>query len=669
MTTSFLFSGLRTYRWTDGSHRLYPEPRKSSTNRGTVTETVKDTNVYIPAMDLPFTATLFKPNSRLYVFFDGKDVTQYTQQEGKSIGDPIITSSIGDVKGTFHVPNNSQMKFVAGVKEFKLTDSPKNDDTETTYGSSYFTYMGDSDKTGSQDTGGTQYTNKSIDPLVQSFTVLDKGGIYLNGLNLYFLQKDPKYAILLQIREINEDKVSNSYLADSNSVIQPNMIAISGDGSVATQIRFSNPVYLQEGKEYGIYLVTNSPANIALATCEYGKTDSLNRLSTKDPRIGSIMKYLGSDAWLKDSTKGLKFDILKCKFDTTKIYTLSLDNTELGTKALLDNSLSITKDYNTITVTDPNHSFNVGSFVTISGLTPDTEIGNTGINTNDINGVHEIKSVTWNTYSFNTIIRSGTEVDIPVAKDSAIFGQNVVTDYDLQFDNILINNAQILLSDTTLNYSFKSISGQSLDGTEVPYVFDSSYSEISNQTNYTPSRVKKISSTYNEQYKNPGSAKSLQIKVQFKTNNENISPVVDKQNTNVALLENIINNQFDDELTTNNGKGIARYITKDINLAEQSNGLRVTFYANVQSNANVRVYYKTLPVDSTKSLSEVEWTEMTLDSTVGKANNSSTFDTYTYSVYNLPLFKAFKTKVLMDATDSTKPPLIRKYRAIAFQGQ
>ena len=72
-------------------------------------------------------------------------------------------------------------------------------------------------------------------------------------------------------------------------------------------------------------------------------------------------------------------------------------------------------------------------------------------------------------------------------------------------------------------------------------------------------------------------------------------------------------------------------------------------------------------MDATGTLADQPWVEMEADEGVKKVNDNSTFPEISYTVYDLPLFKAFKTKVLMTSPDSTKPPLIKRYRAIAFQ--
>lgn len=646
-------------------------PVTTNTNTGVTTSVTNDQNVYIPAQVITFEGHLLKPNTRLYVFFDGRNVSNYikpTITGSENLGDPLVSTAAGYIKGEFHLPNSSEMRFTQGKKELKFTDSIKNNENEeTTSASTFFTYSGSVDNTQYQDLGGIENYKSSADPLVQSFMVLDTGGVYLKGLKLYFLSKDSQFPILLQIREVVEDTVSESFLTNSNTILNPSDINVSTDGSVSTDIEFVAPVYLQEGKEYAIYAVTNAPATYTLATCIYGETDAYNKLSTRDPRIGGIMKHLGQGAWLKDTSKGIKFVLQKCAYDTTKRYTLALDNKALPDKLIDNNSIYTTVSTNIITIRDSNHSFNPNDFVVISGLPENTTFG--GINSNYINGIHRIDTVTNNTYTFSNYLDNEVETLIPdISTASVFFGVDITTNQAYQYDTIVLNNTEVLLSNTKLEYTYKGLSGKSLDGSETPNVFDANFGEITNKVDYNTSRVKKVNSSYNESKLNPGGGKSLQVNIDFSTSNENITPVIDMLNTNAILIENIINNQWEDETGVGNGKGIARYITKDISLNSQSNGVQVRFYGNVQGNANVRVYYKTLPIDSEGTLEDQPWVEMSLDKEVSKANNATTFDEYVYTVYDISLFKAFKTKVLMTSPDSTKPPLISMYRAIAFQG-
>ena len=163
--------------------------------------------------------------------------------------------------------------------------------------------------------------------------------------------------------------------------------------------------------------------------------------------------------------------------------------------------------------------------------------------------------------------------------------------------------------------------------------------------------------------------KSFKLKAILSTNNENVSPMIDKYNVNIIAVENLINNQtdgFGDNDTVENMKACARRIFKSVNLYESATGIKVSFLASVQPSANLTLYYKTLDVDSNDSIDNNKWQIMTLDSDVTKSMSDNEFYRYNYTVDGLNPFKAFKIKVVMNTSDSTKVPLIGKFAAIAF---
>lgn len=634
----------------------------SSTAGGAVT--VQDTTIYIPQTQIEFTTSMLKPNTRLYAFFDGRDVTSHVSPN------PLITNSYGEANGIFTIPNNSSMKFAAGQKEFKLTDSPNNSsDSETTSATATYIYTGTTENPDNPNIDASSvWEDFNMEPMIQSFYCNENGGMYISKVGLYFYAKDMNNSILFQIREVADDKVTSTYIGGSNVVINPATINLSADplNETPTWIEFPNPIYLQEGKEYAIYMVTNS-TNYILHMVDYGK-QTADVTASKDISVRSYIKYVGVNNWVRDNSRGLKFKIQKCKFDTTQTYTLALseDLSSTASRLLADNSISITNGSNVVTVYDPEHSFNVGGRITLSGLDPSGTTG--GISNQYINGLHKITAVTWNSYSFNNYIENNIETvynafSTPISP--LYFGTGITTDYDLQYDRLILNNNAITLSGTHLKYNIRGVNGQSVDGGEIPYTFDGSNHYIEPKVEYRPEQVKKIASYRNSQDL-LGGAKSLRINASFKTDNENISPIIDKYNTNAIAVEFLINNQNNNETANNNEDGCSRMIFKTVNLYEQATGIMVSFFGSVQANASVSAYYKALPVASNDSIDSLEWVSMPMENDPIKSTSEDDFQQYTYKTDGISPFKAFKIKLVMNSTDSTKVPLIGKFAAIAF---
>lgn len=104
----------------------------------TVDDVVKDIQIvpFIRQRDVQFNATKMKPNTRVYAFFDGQDVSANCRDTGfqlsaanaatasqlVSFGSPLITDSNGELRGVFRIPGG---RFFTGEKQFVLTDDPE----------------------------------------------------------------------------------------------------------------------------------------------------------------------------------------------------------------------------------------------------------------------------------------------------------------------------------------------------------------------------------------------------------------------------------------------------------------------------------------------------------------------------------------------------------------
>jgi len=630
-----------------------------STNK-TVNESIQ---YYIPATTITFNAKFLKPNTKVYPFFDGKNVSAYVTPSGGSLGGVLTTDSYGEISGTFAIPNTTSLKFPTGSRIFKLSDDAANT-SPTTYAQATYNCSGNNDNA-----NGVVLTLESVDassdptifdPTVQSFYVNEDGGVFVTKIDTYFYTKDSTYPIIVQLRTVESDTVSSTYIPNSTVVLKPSSINVDG---TATTITFPNPIYLQDGYEYALCFITNSK-KYSLYTCVYGDKNSSNVTATKDSRIGDIFKFVSENTWKRDSTYGIKFNLYKSVFDTATSHTMTLNNTALGTKTLDANPISITNSSNTVTIIDENHAFNIGSYVTLSGLDTATY---GGITSTELNAVHKITAVTVNSYSFNTYMVGTVETAITAATATLSFGgSTIVVDQDLQYNNLVLNFEEIELPDTSISWTYKSASGQSIGGTESPYIPDTVESSTVTADNTEMAVVKKIASTYNETNTSLAGSKSLYLYVTMKSSNPNISPVIDKNNLNAIIVENTINSDITNETVNVHGNAVARYVTKSIALAESAIGLKVTFDAVVQSNASVYVYYKTLGSGESTTIDDKAWTLMSLEDAVAYSSDNTDYQSYSYLADSLTEYSTFEVKIVMCSTNSSQVPLIKSFAAIAL---
>ena len=84
---------------------------------------------FMRSINVGFASIRMKPDTRVYPFFDGEDVSDHVTPDGGSLGGALTTDSSGHIKGTFLIPEG---QFRTGVKVFKLTDDVANNDKQAT---------------------------------------------------------------------------------------------------------------------------------------------------------------------------------------------------------------------------------------------------------------------------------------------------------------------------------------------------------------------------------------------------------------------------------------------------------------------------------------------------------------------------------------------------------
>ena len=175
-STAESVSSSRSGRATTTTTATIATTQTAQTRTGVRTEVVPDTVTtdlgdrvvevnfvpFIRSRIVSFKAERMKPDTKLYAFFDGKDITDYATKteeffefstftaanpqytsghtfngqtawpDSLSTRVDLVTDASGSVSGFFIVPNNSALKFKTGQRTFKLTDSSINTTSTTT---------------------------------------------------------------------------------------------------------------------------------------------------------------------------------------------------------------------------------------------------------------------------------------------------------------------------------------------------------------------------------------------------------------------------------------------------------------------------------------------------------------------------------------------------------
>jgi hypothetical protein len=675
---------------------------------------------FIRSRRIKFMATRFKPNTRLYPFFEDIAVGDFTNditsasfiRHSTTPVDPepnfnalrhpdlsasditagnnaIITDATGTAYGEFYIPNTANIRFRTGERLFTLADDPNNNNANiTTSGRATYSATGivnstqevslrsptltQETVTGTQDTILTRQSTRTVgwvDPLAQTFLVDNPDGAFITSCDIFFSEKDLSIPVTLQIRGVVNGYPSPEILAFGEVVKQAVDVNTSTDATSATTFTFPSPIYLRQNVEYAICLLANSNA-YRVYTAEIGQNSigTTRRISTQ-PYAGVFFKSQNGSTWSADQTKDLKFKMKRAEFDITASGIIDFSNAALPVKPLEANPLYVTINTNKVFVKHRNHGMPTGSTVTIAGITAD--IG--GIAFTQFNANHVIDDVEMDQYSI-TVASNATST-------TNGGGTGVTASENKHIDILYPNIQQLIFPNTAIGYGIKTTSSKSLAGSENTYQKDTSYVSVIANENFYPTNPKMVASAINETT-SMAAAKSLDLRATIVSTSTYLSPMIDLDRTSVFTVANRIDNpqissgtdsgknkvqDFLAETEPTGGSALAKYITRKVTLAQSSIGLRIIFAGNRPDGSFIEVYYKTQEAGAEAPFNSLNWVLATIDNAVSTTDDPTKFNDYEYTIdLTSAPFQSVAVKVVFKSQSSTSTPRIKDFRVIAL---
>jgi hypothetical protein len=506
------------------------------------------------------------------------------------------------------------------------------------------------------------------DPLAQSFRVTEANGTFITKADIYFATKDPGTApVWLQIRGIDNGYPASEIIGGSTVYKFPSEITTSDDGSVATTFEFAEPVYLSPAKEYCIVVLSNVPTyNIYISKVGDFVLGTTDTKITKQPFLGSLFKSQNNSTWTATQWEDMKVHIHSAKFSLNQ-GVAELTNTDVPLQLLTEDPLSVDSADATITVHQPSHGFTVGDTVNIANSTDFA-----GISASSINGARTITVVDATGYQF--------EADSASTSAELGGGAAITADQNILMDRMNVNLATLIPTGTAIQSSVKTITGQSIAGTETAYQIQSDYKSIVLGKNIDFDAPQMIANAANETAQIAG-AKSFKLKATMFTNDENVSPVIDMQRATVLAVSNTIDKpaaspgagfnvpiNYVAETDPKGGSSVAKHISSPITLAESAVGMTIFIAANKPSAASFDVYYRVASGDD--NISDISWTIVTPETALISDDNPDIFREYAYLVGGntgtLDAFNQMQIKIVMVSENSSKVPILRDIRSIAL---
>jgi hypothetical protein len=515
-----------------------------------------------------------------------------------SSGDPLITNFGGDAAGVFEIPNNDQVRFRTGEREFKLLDNSDNDEfNATTRAREPYEAEGtlrrvqdtinsirngrivqtrvDDTRTRSRTTRVTWF-----DPVAQTFYVEEPTGVFITSIDMFFAAADPEVPITLQVRDVVNGYPGQNVLPFGEVTLTPyqlrdqqrevfgqnyglsdRTVDLSDNESSEVDVglapdrpvrfQFESPIFLQEGFEYCFVLNTDSN-NYYMWVSDLGAVDSYSEEGVQtrvfeQPYLGSFFKSQNSSTWTADQNRDIKFRINRASFQNVVSTDsgVSINDESIapsGTATFHNQRLSKVE-----LSRDPLFTRSGSRYVRILHQNHGfTQEGSTvtlegfdpgtygGIDADYLNGAHDIVHVTHDSYVF--------KVDVAATESTRAGGRGIHATRNVQYDGVQPIVPVQNFPQTRTDFVMKTVSGQTVFGGESPYVKDLTGVEVVENDNNLFNSPRLIASDQNEVVISGAQVKSAELDVDLYTSRENLSPALDTSRLSLTTFHNRVSN-------------------------------------------------------------------------------------------------------------------------------
>jgi len=458
----------------------------------------------------------------------------------------IRTSYTGQLHGLFRIPNNPIDRFRTGTRELMFTDAadPKtrgNTDATAIYEANGLLEIKQrtiiSTRTAQlaveqldpeqnriiQTTDRLTRDTGWFDPLAQTFLVQEEGGAFLSSVDLFFSSTDSNVPVRIEVREVVNGYPGQKVLPFSRVEKRPAEVYTSGDGSVKTNFKFQSPVYVQEGVEYALVILSDSAA-YRVYIAETGAKDYSGATISSQPYNGVFFKSQNASTWTASQMEDLQFTLYKAQFSTGVQYRVDFVPPKLSMANLGYNPLYLKAGSNKIRVVHRNHGFKVGESVTLATRQHVTSIDAWSAtdffgSQSQIGKSHQIISAEEDAY----IIQIITPTNIVASATGNIGGAYVYATENYEFTTAMVDATNTALTGTNLNFKLNTINH---DDPETVVT------DIVNKENYDFESAQVLRFTSNQVQTD------VKVSAYMSTTNKNLSPILDTGRMSITMVNN-----------------------------------------------------------------------------------------------------------------------------------
>ena len=390
-TTVFTSSGLRSVSGNTATWETSQTVRETTTNTieteqsrtgtgtvlnarvqsYTIEDIVKDVQIipFIREATIEFYAARLRPNTRVYAFFDGVDVSAHCRDIGFSLsndnaatraamveyGSAMYTNETGEIRGEFRIPGG---QFFTGKTTFRLTNDKTasgDPDMESTSAEAVY-FSGGLDVTKQNSTlnlstpllteeqvsesrvvTSTQTTvNREIstvtntwetrwntDPVAQQFFV--EQDEMITGLDLFFQAIDRENdSIFVEIRQMDNGYPAPGVLARRE--YDTSQLTMSEDSTMVFHVDFDVPVFVQGNRDY-CFVVGGWSPNTRIWVAKLGGevVDMPGKIVETQPTVGSSFRSQNNKTWNAEQFETIKYRLYRARFTESEM-TVAFEN-------------------------------------------------------------------------------------------------------------------------------------------------------------------------------------------------------------------------------------------------------------------------------------------------------------------------------------------------------
>jgi hypothetical protein len=342
----------------------------------------------VRAKEVTLTSVNMKPNTRYWVFIDGKKITETVSKYGyiKSSDNSMRTNSNGSASCVVQIPENNP--YYSGSILFRMTDSKTNvASLATTTSESFFVVRGNvkssegiinctREITAKRDSANNERITQdslsnakgqvlsdvadyfdSMAQIIEIDSTQYPKGVFATSVDLFFRDLDSgNLPFSVELRPLINDAPHPTTPIPLSDVTKTSGFTSNKNGpdtSSPTRFEFSSPVFLESGR-YALMIKTNSTKYTLWGT-EFGKkglTADGSATSSdveKQPYVGSLYLPQNNGSRYKNTNQNAMFRLNRATYTINSENTMHLQGATADT-INADNEVVSTPDYHTVTL-------------------------------------------------------------------------------------------------------------------------------------------------------------------------------------------------------------------------------------------------------------------------------------------------------------------------------